>query len=184
VLFRSQESISISGDLLVKPDKSRYVWLYLPSKADKERWQTEADKAKTPLSKFCIEIIESTLAENDEFKPRREMAKELDGLKGENKALQGDIRQKTIVIDRYEAELKRYRSEAFLDGGYQGVRRYPKELVEVLKARGSVDNYRLLEDLEIDPKQSDLVKAVSLQLEELEEYGMIKADGRGWRWIG
>jgi hypothetical protein len=169
---------------LVKPDKSRYVWLYLPSKADKERWQSEAEKAKIPLSKFCIELIESTLAENDEFKPRSEMAKELDALKRENKALHDDLRQKAIVIDRYEAELKRFRSEAFLDKGYQGVRRYPRELVEVLKARGSVDNYRLLEDLEINPKESDLVKAVSNQLEELEEYGMIKAEGRGWRWIG
>ena len=169
---------------MVKPDKSRYVWLYLPSKADKERWQSEADKAKTPLSKFCIELIESTMAENDEFKPRREIVEELDALKKEIKVLHDDLKQKTIVIDRYEAELKRFRSESFLDKGYQGVRRYPKELVEVLKARGSVDNYRLLEDLGIDPKESDLVKAVSIQLEELEEYGMIKAEGRGWRWIG
>lgn len=169
---------------MVKPDKSRYVWLYLPSKADKERWQALADKAKTPLSKFCVELIESTLAESDEFKPRGEMAKELDTLKREIKVLRDDLRQKTIVIDRYEAELKRFRSEAFLDRGFQGVRRYPRELVEVLKARGSVDNYRLLEDLGINPKESDLVKAVSNQLEELEEYGMIKAEGRGWRWIG
>lgn len=169
---------------MVKPDKSRYVWLYLPSKADKERWQTEADKAKTPLSKFCIELIESKLAENDEFKPRHEMAKELDALKRENKTLHDDLRQKAIVIDRYETELKRYRSEAFLDKGYQGLRRYPKELVEVLQSRGSVDNYRLLEDLGIDPKESDLVKAVSNQLEELEEYDMIKPEGRGWKWIG
>jgi hypothetical protein len=169
---------------LVKPDKSRYVWLYLPSKADKERWQAEADKAKTPLSKFCIELIESRLAENDEFKPRREMIKEFDELKKENKVLHDGLRQKAIVIDRYEMELKRYRSEAFLDQGYQGVRRYPKELVEVLKARGSMDNHRLLEALGIDSRESDLVKAVSHQLEELEEYGMIKAEGKGWRWIG
>jgi hypothetical protein len=169
---------------LVKPDKSRYVWLYLPSKVDKERWQSEADKAKIPLSKFCIELIESTLAEKDEFKPRRAMAKELDALKKEIKTLHDDLRQKAIVIDRYEAELKRYRSQAFLEEDYRGVRRYPKELVEVLKARGSVDSYRLLEDLGIEPKESDLVKAVSHQLEELEEYGIIKLEGRGWRWIG
>ena len=169
---------------MVKPDKSRYVWLYLPSKADKERWQSEADNAKTPLSTFCIELIESTLAEKEEFKPRREMAKELDAFKKEIKVLRDDLRQKAIVIDRYEVELKRYRSQAFLEEDYGGVRRYPKELVEVLKARGSVDNYRLLEDLGIDPKESDLVKAVSNQLEELEEYGIIKPEGRGWRWIG
>ena len=47
-----------------------------------------------------------------------------------------------------------------------------------------MDNYRLLEDLGIDPRESDLVKAVSKQLEELEGYGMIKPEGKGWRWIG
>ena len=78
---------------MVKPDKSRYVWLYLPSKADKERWQAMADQAKTPLSKFCIEIIESTLAENEEFKPRREIVLELAGLKNEIKVLRDDLRQ-------------------------------------------------------------------------------------------
>jgi hypothetical protein len=46
-----------------------------------------------------------------------------------------------------------------------------------------VDNYRLLEDLGIDPRESDLVKAVSMQLEELEGYSMIKQEGKGWRWI-
>ena len=52
-----------------------------------------------------------------------------------------------------------------------------------MKAKGSIDSYRLLEDLGIDPRESDLVKAVSKQLEELEAYGIIKPEGRGWRWI-
>jgi hypothetical protein len=46
-----------------------------------------------------------------------------------------------------------------------------------------VDTYRLLEELGIDPRESDLVKAVSTQLEELEGFGFIKADAKGWRWI-
>ena len=47
-----------------------------------------------------------------------------------------------------------------------------------------MDSYRILETLGIDPRESDLVKAVSKQLEELEGYGMIKTDGRSWKWIG
>ena len=35
----------------------------------------------------------------------------------------------------------------------------------------------------MDLRDSDLVKAVSMQLEELEGYGMIKPEGKGWRWI-
>jgi len=156
----------------------------MPSDADKARWAALAEKAKTPLSKWVIEIVESTLAENEEFRPRREMVKEVEGLRNEIKSLQDDLRQKEIVLDRYEGELKRYRAQPFLEGDYKGFRPYSEELVKILKKRGSVDNYRLLEELNIDPRESDLVKAVSRQLEELEGYKLIKMDGRTWKWIG
>jgi predicted transcriptional regulator len=156
----------------------------LPSKADKERWQALADKAQTPLSTFCISIIEERLAEEGEFKPRREMTREMEILKIEVKELRDDLRQKDIVLDRYEAELKRYRAQPFQEVDYKGMRRYSKELVEFLKARGHADSYKILEALRIDPRESELVKAVSRQLEELEAYGMIKAERRTWRWIG
>jgi len=168
---------------MVKPDRSRYVWLYLPSKADKERWHALAEKAQTPLSKFCISIIEGRLAEDEEHQPRR-AAKELETLKAENKALRDDLRQKEMVLERYESELKRYRAQPFLEEDYKGVRPYSGELIEILKKRGSVDSYRLLEALGIDPRESELVKAVSKQLEELEGYKLIKSDGRSWLWIG
>lgn len=169
---------------MVKPDRSRYVWLYLPSKADKERWHALAEKAKIPLSTFCISIIEERLAEEDGFKPHLKVAKEMENLKAENKTLRDDLRQKEIVLERYEAELKRYRAQPFQAEDYQGMRRYSGELVEILKKRGSMDSYRLLEALGIDPRESEQVKAVSRQLNELEAYKLIKTDGRSWRWIG
>jgi hypothetical protein len=168
---------------LVKPDRSRYVWLYLPSKADKERWQALADQSKTRLSPFCISIIEERLAEEEEFRPHRELAKENEVLKAEIKALRDDLRQKAIVIERYEADLKKYRAQSFLTEDYRGVRPYSKEIVDLLKSRGQVDSYKILEALGIDPRESELVKAVSNQLEELEGFGFIKADGRGWQWV-
>jgi predicted DNA-binding protein len=73
------------------PDKSRYVYLYLPSHTDKERWEALAEKAQTPLSKFIIEIVESTLAE-EEFRPRKEQTKELEDLRKEAKSLREDVR--------------------------------------------------------------------------------------------
>jgi hypothetical protein len=108
----------------------------------------------------------------------------VEGLRNEIKSLQDDLRQKEIVLDRYEGELKRYRAQPFLEEDYKGVRPYSEELVKILKTRGSVDNYRLLEELDIDPRESDLVKAISKQLEEVEGYKLIKMDGRTWKWIG
>lgn len=49
---------------MVKPDRSRYIYLYLPSQADKARWEKLAEDAKTPISKFIIEIVESALTED------------------------------------------------------------------------------------------------------------------------
>jgi hypothetical protein len=165
------------------PDKTRYSYVYHPSRPHKERWEKAAAKAHTSLSKLIIAAVDGLLDENEEFKPRREMVRELESLRSENKSLRNDLSQKTIVLDRYEAELKRYRAQPFQEEDYRGMRRYSKELVEVLKTRGQADSYKILEALGIDPRESELVKAVSRQLEELEAYGMIKTEGRSWQWI-
>jgi hypothetical protein len=169
---------------LVKPDKARYVWVYLPSQADKARWSEQAEKAKTPLSKFIIDIVENALTEESELKPRGEIVKELSRLKEDYKKLADELRLKNIVLEKYENELKRYRSEAFLLDDYQGVRKYSKEIIGLLKQHGTLDSYRLLEALGIDPKEFELIKAVSAELENLEAYGLVVSTNRGWKWQG
>lgn len=169
---------------MVKPDKSRYVYLYLPSSEDKKRWDKLADEAGVPLSKFVIEIVENALMEESEFKPRAEMVKELGSLRDEVRKLRDDLKLKNIVIDKYESELKRYRSATFLEGGFEGARGYNQELVELLKRKTVIDSYRILEELGIDPREADLVKAVSTQLDNLEGYGLVESTSRGWRWKG
>lgn len=165
------------------PDQTRYTYVYHPSRQHKEKWEKIAAKSRTSLSKFIISTVDGVVDENEEFKPRREVVREIESMKAENKALHDELRQKEIVLERYEAELKRYRSQPFLEEDYKGVRRYAEELVKILKARGQVDSYGLLEELGIDPRESELVKAVSKQLDELESYKLIKAEGRSWRWI-
>jgi hypothetical protein len=165
------------------PDKTRYSYVYHPSRPHKERWEKAAAKAHTSLSKLIIAAVDGLLDEDEEFQPRREMVRELESLRSENKSLRDDLKQKTIVLDRYEAELKRYRAQPFQEEDYRGMRRYSKELVDFLKTRGQADSYKILEALGIDPRESELVKAISQQLQELEAYGMVKTDGRSWQWI-
>jgi predicted DNA-binding protein len=169
---------------MVMPDKSRYVYLYLPSAEDKARWDNLAKEAGVPLSKFVIEVVESSLAENTDFKPRGELVKEIGKLRTENKELRDDLKQKKIVLEKYETELKRYRSEAFLDDRLKGFSKYSTQIINIPKRGVTVDSYKLLEELGIDPKNSDLVSAVSKQLEEMEAYGLVTNTSRGWRWIG
>jgi predicted DNA-binding protein len=169
---------------MVMPDKSRYVYLYLPSAEDKARWESLAQEAGVPLSKFIIEMVESTLSEQSDFKPRGELIKEIGRLKSENKELRDDLNQKKIVLEKYENELKRYRSQAFVEDRFEGARKYNQELITILRRGVTIDSYKLLDELDIDPKDTDLVKAISAQLEELERYGLVNSTQRGWRWVG
>lgn len=168
---------------MVKPDRSRYIWLYCKSREQKEQWQALAEKADTPLSAWCASIIEERLAEDNGLMPRHKLAKELDSLKADNESLREDLRRKELVLERYEAELRRYRAEPFQGEQFAGIRPYSKELVEILKARGHVGSYQILELLGIAPGEAEAIKAVSKQLEELEKFNLIKADGKGWQWI-
>lgn len=169
---------------MVMPDKSRYVYLYLPTTEDKQRWLSLADEAGVPLSKFVIEVVENSLAEESDLKPRGELVKEIGKLRAENKELRDDLNQKKIVLEKYENELKRYRSEAFLEEKYKGIRKYNKEIMTILKRGVVIDSYSLLEELRINLNETDLVKAVSKQLEDLESYGLISSTQRGWKWTG
>ena len=89
------------------PDKSRYVYLYLPSADEKARWDNLAKDVGLPLSKFVIEIVENALADDAEFKPRGELMKENAAFRKENKELREELKLKNIVLDKYEMELKR-----------------------------------------------------------------------------
>ncbi len=169
---------------MVMPDKSRYVYLYLPSAEDKARWESLAQEAGVPLSKFIIEMVESTFSEQSDFKPRGELIKEIGRLKSENKELRDDLNQKKIVLEKYENELKRYRNQAFVEDRFEGARKYNQELITILRRGVTIDSYKLLDELDIDPKDTDLVKAVSVQLEDLERYGLVSSTQRGWRWVG
>ena len=67
---------------------------------------------------------------------------------------------------------------------FQGSRKYSKELVALLKQRGTADSYSIHEALGIAPQEADLVKGLSSELEALENYGLVASTPRGWRWIG
>jgi hypothetical protein len=87
-------------------------------------------------------------------------------------------------LEKYENELKRYRNQAFVEDKFEGARKYNRELIAILKRGVTIDSYKLLEELGIDPNDTDLVKAISTQLEDLEKYGLVTSTQRGWRWMG
>jgi hypothetical protein len=86
------------------------------------------------FTKLIIEIEDNALADDAEFEPRGELSKEISAHRKKVKELKDELKLKTIVLDKYEVELKRYRSAAFLGDDFEG----PKESTTKsrLKCRG------------------------------------------------
>jgi hypothetical protein len=169
-----------------KTIKERAIYVYLPSHEMVKNWKKRAKKQGASISKFVIEHVENSIQQEEDpiFKPRGDLVQEIGELRSELKELKEDNRQKKIVIERLESELRKYRAESFLGERFEGLRKYDKELIAILKRRGFVDSDELLRELGINPLESDLVQAVAKQLESLENYGLVSATKRGWRWQG
>jgi hypothetical protein len=169
-----------------KTIKERAIYVYLPSHELINEWKDLAKKSRVSISKFVFEHVENSLQQEKEksFIPRVGLIKQIKELKEEDLRLRKDNQMLRSAYERLDSELKHYRVKPFLEERYEGIRIYEKELVRILKERNRIDNYKLLEILKIDPKDSDLVKAISKQLENLEAYGLVEATINGWRWIG
>jgi len=86
------------------------------------------------------------------------------------------------LVDNLDNELKRYRVKPFLEEEFKGVRRFDKELIDLLREGGTYSGDEILSRLNINPADTDLVKAVNKQLEILESYGLVEYSVRGWKW--
>lgn len=165
------------------PDQARYTYVYHPSVQHKERWKKLAAKARTPLSKFIIATVDGVVDENEEFKPRRELVREVEAFRQKNIGLIEDLRRKDILISRYELELKRYRAAPWIEDT-PGIVQMSEDLIRILKARRTIESGQLLEELGIDPRETDFAKAIHKQLESLQAFGAVGQDKTGlWVWL-
>jgi len=165
--------------------KDRAIYVYLPSLEMAEDWKGRADKAGASISKFVVERVEDSIRreEGEEgYLSRLEILKRLNVAEEELKKLRGENSLLKKLVDNLDNELKRYRAKPFLEESFEGVRRFDKELIDLLKEGGSYTDDMILSRLNIDPSNADLVKAVSKQLEILEAYGLVEYVGRGWKW--
>ena len=113
------------------------------------------------------------------------MVKELEQLREENRKQREELKLKTLVLEKYETELFKLKHKAFSKPKeFDGVRLYSEELVEILKRGRIVNGHEILKDLSIDPEDSESVKLVSNQLENLQGFGLIKETANGWKWTG
>ena len=163
--------------------KERYIDVYLPSKAAKHEWEEEAKKAGLPLSKFVFGAVEAFRAAKDET-PRYEMVKELAEAKEEAQKLRTELKMKTMLLEKLEADVYKARFANFHEVEMaEGTRRHDQELIKILQRGKALEGYAILKELGIDPGETEAVKLVNNQLESLQRFGLVKETSQGWKWI-
>jgi hypothetical protein len=165
--------------------KQRSIYVYLPSIEQKERWEEVARKQGVSISRFVVEHVENSLMqeEDESFRSRGVLEREIVELKKQLRELGRKNRVLEVAFDRLEDELRGYRNRPFLDEDFVGVRRYQRELIEILREGRFVSNSEILDRLGVKVTDQDSVKVVSKQLENLEGYGIIRSSPKGWKWM-
>ena len=163
--------------------KARYVDVYLPSEAAKREWEEEAKKAGLPMSKFIFEAVEAFRAAKEET-PRHEMVRELAEAKEEIQKLRSELKRKTMLLEKLDADLYKARYDSFQEVQMaEGTRRHDQELIKILRHGKPIDGYTILKELGIGPSETEAVKLVNNQLESLQRFGLVEETANGWMWI-
>lgn len=165
--------------------KDRAIYVYLPSLEMVKDWKERAEKGGVSISKFVIERVEESLRreEGEEgYLSRSKLIQKLRDAEEELKKVRNENRLLKRLAENLDNELRRHRAQPFIEEDFEGVRRFDRELIELLRKGGSYTQEEILARLNINPSESELVKAVSKQLEVLEGYGLLEYKGRGWKW--
>jgi hypothetical protein len=163
--------------------KARYVDVYLPSENAKREWEEEANKAGLPMSKFVFEAVEAFRAAKNET-PRSDMVRELAEAKEEAQKLRSELKMKTLLLEKLEADVYKARYANFQEVEMgEGTRRHDQELIKILQRGKALEGYTILKELTIDPGETEAVKLVNNQLESLRRFGLVEETANGWKWI-
>jgi hypothetical protein len=165
--------------------KERLVYLYFPTKDQKDHITDIAEKKGTTVTKLIIEIINNSLEKDtidDGFITKAEMQKELDKISTENKELHRELKMRDNLVNNLEKELRSYRIKPFLEEEFTGSRKFDQELISLLKKHGEIRKEILLQLLDVDPMDIDVIKGINRQMDTLERYGLVKDIGGKWRW--
>ena len=169
-----------------KAINDRYVYAYLPSVEMVRNWKARAKKSNVSISQFVLENVTNSLRQEEgeeSYKPRAAL---IDELRKKDETVEKLTRENEITrlaLERVEIQLRKYRAEPFLEEKFSGIRKYDQKLIELLKKGETIDSDHLLRQLRVSPRETDLVKAVSKQLENLETYGLVEKTRRGWKWV-
>ena len=171
--------------------KQRALYVYLPSLEMVEDWKRRAEKERKSLSNFVMLKVLDSIGFEEGSAQREQMLKELEETRKqkedvleENEKLRQENRMLRMLSDNLDKELKRLRTQPFLEAGFVGKRKFDKNLIDLLRRGHGVDKDMILTRLHIDPSDAELIDGVRKELEALQAYDLLEYDGRWWKWKG
>jgi hypothetical protein len=164
--------------------KQRAIYVYLPTHEVVKRWKDLAKAAGTSISKFVAEHVENSLMQEEEsdYKARSSLIDEIMKLTETLGEKEKRIRHLDLLVEKLEEDLRLYRAQRFTEESFLGVKQYDRKLIEIVREPGSQSSEKILSRLGVKPREQEAVKAISVQLENLERYGLVRSTSKGWIW--
>jgi len=161
------------------------IYVYLPTHEVVKRWKDLAKAAGTSISKFVAEHVENSLMqeENSDYKTRSSLLDEIIKLTEALGEKEKRIRHLDLLVEKLEEDLRLYRAQRFTDESFMGIKQYDRKLIEIVREPGSHSSEEILSRLGVKPREQEAVKAISVQLENLERYGLVRSTSKGWIWV-
>lgn len=173
-----------------KTTRKRSITIYPPIQEMKDKWFKIAKKERLSVSNFIIEVVEEYIQRKEGFSAKDELSKNLQNLTEQNERLRTEniklskkVDMLNLLTDRYENQLVKYKNKTFIENGkFEGVREYQQNLIELFKQKSSIAEDEIVDLLHIDPHDVETLKAISKQIEHLQDYGVVEKIRGGWRW--
>jgi|APFre7841882654_1041346.scaffolds.fasta_scaffold05806_6 hypothetical protein len=149
----------------------------LPSIEFSEKWETRRKAAGLSMSSWIFETIEAS----EDYNPVHITdAKDLEAIREENRTLRKELDNAKRDAERATTELFKLRNSIFLNN--QGQFQLELRIIEALRNGGTWSDRELLKELEVDPRDVDAIKLVTIQLQHLQDYNLVEESPYGWKW--
>jgi hypothetical protein len=164
-----------------KEFQGRYASVYFNTPEEMAKWEAKAQEYNVTLSKLISEAL--NLLEK-EAGPRPDLIKKITEQDEEISRLRNELRVRTTLLERYEADLFKLSHAHFAELDMdEGGRQYSQKLIALLKEGKIHDGYAIFSALGIDPRDTEACKLVQNQLRSLEKYGLVTETPNGWKWL-
>jgi hypothetical protein len=160
----------------------RTATVYLPAGEILTAWQKKAAQGGATISEYIFEMVEKARRPAEDV-VRPDLVRENSDLKTLNRKLEQEVNLLKTNLEIMQAEVYKQRFAGFEHVDAPGMHSYDRALVDMLKRGKVLDSQEILGGLGIDPRDSQAVKLVSNQLEELKRFGLIRESPHGWRWL-